>query len=83
MSKATDFVRERTAALAQRPTLELKLPDKDQLCLFRVGRNGHLEYHTQTTFSVLGEDQGETYPCAQWSSEEALKLADWIQKTFK
>lgn len=83
MSKATDFVKERNTALKARPKIELEVPSKDQKCLFRVGRSGTLEYHTSSVFSVLGEEQGETYAQAEWSPDAALKLADWIVRTFK
>jgi hypothetical protein len=83
MSKATDFVKSRQDALATRPKIELAIPGKDGKCLFRVSRDGNLEYHYTSEFSVLGEHQGETHAQYLLSLEEALKLAEWIQRTFK
>lgn len=83
MSKASNFVKERNEALKTRPKIELEVPNKDQKCLFRVGRTGNLEFHYSSIFSVLGEEQGETYSQAEWEPEAALKLAEWVIRTFK
>ena len=83
MSKADDFVKARQTALSARPKIELKTPGKDNHCLFRVGKDGNMEYHYTSEFSVIGEHQGETFAQYTLTPEEALKLATWIQQTFK
>ncbi len=83
MSKAEDFVKARTSALALRPKVELKKIGTDQPCLFRASKEGNFEFHHCAQFTVHGEAQGDTYPTLEMSPEEALKLAAWIQSTFR
>jgi hypothetical protein len=82
-SKAAEFVETRQKAVEARPKIELMRPGTDNKCLFRVGRDGELEYHCTSEFKVFGEHQGETYPQYSLSAQDALKLAAWIQETFK
>jgi hypothetical protein len=83
MSKAKNFVKVRDEALASRPSITLTREDSQNLTpLFRVSRQGSLEIHPHSEFSVAGEARGEVVASMSLSPEEALKLAAWINDTF-
>jgi hypothetical protein len=87
MSKADDYAKARKNAIEMRPKIELQNPQRDSEksgpSLFRVSKEGNFEYHIGSNFSTYGERQGDAFPDLMLTPEDALKLAEWINATFK